>query len=203
MRVSVSPCVLLWVMLIGRQSQTGEIRSVKRTRTPSTSGAAASQGVRPPHAHEALQLPSRVRSVGIDGTQSQTPRHPKSRRAHMSSSAIRFAKSYAEPVCPSPAFSLVGGSRVATDISGVGKSFTEIARLVGELWQGVDREEKERLEGAAAQAKMRYTTLMTEYKKTSDYAAYQTYLVRLFTPRDPAVPGPCTPSPSTPLTFGR
>ncbi|KAK4701985.1 hypothetical protein P7C70_g4240, partial [Phenoliferia sp. Uapishka_3] len=65
---------------------------------------------------------------------------------------------------------------VREELKGSGKSFTEIARLVGELWQAVDREEKEQLEHNAAQAKLRFLTLLADYKKTPQYAEYQAYL---------------------------
>ncbi|KAM0753692.1 hypothetical protein T439DRAFT_322578 [Meredithblackwellia eburnea MCA 4105] len=65
---------------------------------------------------------------------------------------------------------------IREELKGAGKSFTEIARIVGEQWQMLGKEEKERLESNAAQAKLRYSTQLVEYKKTAEYAAYQEYL---------------------------
>ncbi|KAF2749471.1 HMG-box, partial [Sporormia fimetaria CBS 119925] len=55
-------------------------------------------------------------------------------------------------------------------------SFTEIAKKVGEMWQVLDPQERERCEHQAAEAKRDYKEKMEEYKKTAEYEAYQRYL---------------------------
>lgn len=60
--------------------------------------------------------------------------------------------------------------------SGRELSFTEIAKLVGERWQSLATYDKEPCEHDAQQLKEKYYSQLAEYKKTSDYAAYQDYL---------------------------
>lgn len=62
------------------------------------------------------------------------------------------------------------------DLKGQNLSFTEIAKLVGENWQALDRSEKEPYETQAQDLKERYNRDMTEYKKTPDYKRYCDYL---------------------------
>jgi hypothetical protein len=62
------------------------------------------------------------------------------------------------------------------DLRGQNLSFTEIAKLVGENWQSLDRSEKEPFETQAQELKDRYTRDMNEYKKTADYKRYSEYL---------------------------
>lgn len=62
------------------------------------------------------------------------------------------------------------------DLKGQNLSFTEIAKLVGENWQSLDRSEKEPYETQAQELKERYNREMNEYKKTVDYKRYTDYL---------------------------
>jgi hypothetical protein len=62
------------------------------------------------------------------------------------------------------------------DLRGQNLSFTEIAKLVGENWQALDRSEKEPYETQAQDLKERYNRDMSEYKKTPDYKRYCDYL---------------------------
>ncbi|KAL1611069.1 hypothetical protein SLS59_000706 [Nothophoma quercina] len=55
-------------------------------------------------------------------------------------------------------------------------SFTEIAKVVGERWQVLPAEEREACERQANSAKEKYYAGLAEYKKTSQYEAYQKYL---------------------------
>ncbi|KAL8278409.1 hypothetical protein RQP46_009099 [Phenoliferia psychrophenolica] len=105
------------------------------------------------------------RSVGASASEPSTKRRYRRHPKPDSSAPEKPPSAYVE-------FS----NAVREELKGAGKNFTEIARHVGELWQKVDREEKEQREANAAEAKMQYTSLMTEYKKTPQYAAYQAYL---------------------------
>lgn len=62
------------------------------------------------------------------------------------------------------------------DLKDQNLSFTEIAKLVGENWQNLTREEKAPYETEAQDAKDRYTRDMVIYKKTEDYQRYNDYL---------------------------
>ena len=55
-------------------------------------------------------------------------------------------------------------------------SFTDIARIVGEKWQELSPNDKEPCEREARSLKGRYYSELAEYKKTSQYSAYQEYL---------------------------
>lgn len=55
-------------------------------------------------------------------------------------------------------------------------SFTEIAKVVGERWQVLPADEREACERQANGAKEKYYAGLAEYKKTSQYEAYQKYL---------------------------
>lgn len=62
------------------------------------------------------------------------------------------------------------------DLKGQNLSFTEIAKLVGENWQSLDRSEKEPFETQAQVLKEKYNRDMTEYKKSPEYKRYSVYL---------------------------
>lgn len=62
------------------------------------------------------------------------------------------------------------------DLKGQNLTFTEIAKLVGENWQNLNREEKEPFERQAHEAKERYNRELADYKKTAEYRKYCDYL---------------------------
>lgn len=62
------------------------------------------------------------------------------------------------------------------DLKGQNLTFTEIAKLVGENWQGLTQAEKEPYERDAQAAKEKYNRDLAEYKKTPDYKKYLQYL---------------------------
>lgn len=62
------------------------------------------------------------------------------------------------------------------DLKGQNLTFTEIAKLVGEHWQGLPQTEKEPYERQAQAAKEKYNQDLTEYKKTPEYKRYTQYL---------------------------
>ncbi|KAJ9645147.1 hypothetical protein H2199_003151 [Coniosporium tulheliwenetii] len=55
-------------------------------------------------------------------------------------------------------------------------SFTEIAKTVGERWQVLSPNYRDKYERQAAAAKEKYYTELAEYKKTPEHAQYQEYL---------------------------
>ena len=55
-------------------------------------------------------------------------------------------------------------------------SFTEIAKRVGERWQELRRDQKERYESQASSAKEAYNAELAKYKRTSQYRDYMQYL---------------------------
>lgn len=62
------------------------------------------------------------------------------------------------------------------DLKGQNLTFTEIAKLVGENWQGLTHTEKEPFERQAQTAKEKYNHDLAEYKKTDEYKNYLQYL---------------------------
>lgn len=67
-------------------------------------------------------------------------------------------------------------SEMREDLKGQNLTFTEIAKLVGENWQGLTQAEKEPYEREAQAAKEKYNRDLAEYKKTPDYKKYLQYL---------------------------
>ncbi|KAK7741606.1 hypothetical protein SLS63_001163 [Diaporthe eres] len=66
--------------------------------------------------------------------------------------------------------------KMREDLKGQNLTFTEIAKLVGENWQGLTQAEKEPYERDAQAAKEKYNRDLAEYKKTPDYKKYLQYL---------------------------
>ncbi|KAK6193159.1 hypothetical protein LQW54_012742 [Pestalotiopsis sp. IQ-011] len=75
-----------------------------------------------------------------------------------------------------PSAYVLFSNKMREDLKGQNLSFTEIAKLVGENWQSLDRAEKEPYETYAQELKDRYNRDMSEYKKTTDYKRYADYL---------------------------
>ncbi|KAF3015596.1 hypothetical protein G7054_g11048 [Neopestalotiopsis clavispora] len=75
-----------------------------------------------------------------------------------------------------PSAYVLFSNKMREDLKGQNLSFTEIAKLVGENWQSLDRAEKEPYETQAQELKDRYNRDMNEYKKTPDYKRYSDYL---------------------------
>ncbi|KAI0176746.1 HMG box protein [Pestalotiopsis sp. NC0098] len=75
-----------------------------------------------------------------------------------------------------PSAYVLFSNKMREDLKGQNLSFTEIAKLVGENWQSLDRAEKEPYETHAQELKDRYNRDMSEYKKTADYKRYSDYL---------------------------
>jgi hypothetical protein len=75
-----------------------------------------------------------------------------------------------------PSAYVIFSNKMREELKGRNLSFTEIAKLVGENWQNLSSSEKEPYEQQAFADKERYTTELTEYKKTELYKEYSQYL---------------------------
>lgn len=61
-------------------------------------------------------------------------------------------------------------------LKGQNLSFTEIAKIVGENWQHISKDRRQRFETQAQQAKEKYRSELAEYKNTPEYRMYNQYL---------------------------
>ncbi|KAF3055923.1 FACT complex subunit SSRP1 [Daldinia childiae] len=75
-----------------------------------------------------------------------------------------------------PSAYVLFSNKMREDLKGQNLTFTEIAKLVGENWQNLNRDEKEPFERQAHEAKERYNRELAEYKKTTEYRKYYDYL---------------------------
>lgn len=75
-----------------------------------------------------------------------------------------------------PSAYVLFSNKMREDLKGQNLTFTEIAKLVGENWQNLTRDEKEPFERQAHEAKERYNRELAEYKKTAEYRKYCDYL---------------------------
>ncbi|KAI0175695.1 hypothetical protein GGR52DRAFT_324915 [Hypoxylon sp. FL1284] len=75
-----------------------------------------------------------------------------------------------------PSAYVLFSNKMREDLKGQNLTFTEIAKLVGENWQNLNRTEKEPFERQAHEAKDRYNRELADYKKTPDYRKYGDYL---------------------------
>ncbi|CAK7564446.1 MAG: hypothetical protein SEPTF4163_002338 [Sporothrix epigloea] len=75
-----------------------------------------------------------------------------------------------------PSAYVLFSNKIREDLKGRTLSFTEIAKHVGECWQGLSATEREPYETQAQLAKDKYNSDMAEYKKTDDYQNYMKYL---------------------------
>ncbi|KAI6093380.1 hypothetical protein F4821DRAFT_80276 [Hypoxylon rubiginosum] len=75
-----------------------------------------------------------------------------------------------------PSAYVLFSNKMREDLKGQNLTFTEIAKLVGENWQNLNRVEKEPFERQAHEAKERYNRELADYKKTGDYKKYCDYL---------------------------
>lgn len=67
-------------------------------------------------------------------------------------------------------------TEIREELKGQDLSFTEIAKLVGERWQVLAPELRDKCEHQAATAKEKYYNELNNYKKTLQYSQYQGYL---------------------------
>ncbi|KAI1406811.1 hypothetical protein F5Y13DRAFT_9169 [Hypoxylon sp. FL1857] len=75
-----------------------------------------------------------------------------------------------------PSAYVLFSNKMREDLKGQNLTFTEIAKLVGENWQNLTRDEKEPFERQAHEAKERYNRELADYKKTAEYRKYCDYL---------------------------
>ncbi|KAI0600847.1 hypothetical protein F4775DRAFT_507694 [Biscogniauxia sp. FL1348] len=75
-----------------------------------------------------------------------------------------------------PSAYVLFSNKMREDLKGQNLTFTEIAKLVGENWQNLNRAEKEPFERQAQEAKERYIRDLAEYKKTHEFRKYNEYL---------------------------
>lgn len=61
-------------------------------------------------------------------------------------------------------------------LKGQNLSFTEIAKIVGENWQHISKDRRQRFETQAQQAKEKYRRELAEYKNTPEHQMYNQYL---------------------------
>ncbi|KAF2842852.1 HMG-box, partial [Patellaria atrata CBS 101060] len=79
------------------------------------------------------------------------------------------------PERPASAY-VIFSNQTREELKGQELSFADIAKVVGERWQVLPSDVREVFESQAAVAKEKYYLELAEYKKTSQYAQYQTYL---------------------------
>ncbi|KAI1390208.1 uncharacterized protein F4822DRAFT_428550 [Hypoxylon trugodes] len=75
-----------------------------------------------------------------------------------------------------PSAYVLFSNKMREDLKGQNLTFTEIAKLVGENWQNLNRDEKEPFERQAHEAKEKYNRELADYKKTNEYRKYCDYL---------------------------
>ncbi|ORY65917.1 high mobility group box domain-containing protein, partial [Pseudomassariella vexata] len=75
-----------------------------------------------------------------------------------------------------PSAYVLFSNKMREDLKDQNLSFTEIAKLVGENWQNLNRAEKAPYETQAQEAKEKYNRDMAAYKQTDDYKNYCDYL---------------------------
>ncbi|KAI1640441.1 hypothetical protein F4809DRAFT_637569 [Biscogniauxia mediterranea] len=75
-----------------------------------------------------------------------------------------------------PSAYVLFSNKMREDLKGQNLTFTEIAKLVGENWQNLNRAEKEPFERQAQEAKEKYNRDLAEYKKTQEFRKYNEYL---------------------------
>ncbi|KAI1457388.1 hypothetical protein F4805DRAFT_475087 [Annulohypoxylon moriforme] len=75
-----------------------------------------------------------------------------------------------------PSAYVLFSNKMRDDLKGQNLTFTEIAKLVGENWQNLTRDEKEPFERQAHEAKEKYNRELADYKKTNEYRKYCDYL---------------------------
>ncbi|KAK9679202.1 hypothetical protein K7432_016367 [Basidiobolus ranarum] len=79
------------------------------------------------------------------------------------------------PEKPASAY-VMFSNKVRAELKDQNMSFTEIAKIVGDRWKSISREEKDQVEQSAAQAREGYYEALRSYKETNEYKEYQDYL---------------------------
>lgn len=79
------------------------------------------------------------------------------------------------PARPPSAY-VIFSNQVREEIRGHSLSFTDIAKLVGDRWQKLSLEDKEKFESQASAAKEKFTVELSQYKKTDASKEYAHYI---------------------------
>ncbi|ORX90605.1 HMG-box [Basidiobolus meristosporus CBS 931.73] len=79
------------------------------------------------------------------------------------------------PEKPASAY-VMFSNKVRAEYKNQNMTFTEIAKIVGDRWKAISREEKEQVELSATQAREGYYEALRSYKETDEYKEYQMYL---------------------------
>ncbi|KAI0136631.1 HMG box protein [Xylariales sp. AK1849] len=126
-----------------------------------------------------LLSPTRSSIEDPSANASQTTLHTETKERTAASAKRKYRRhpkpDQNAPERPPSAYVLFS-NKMREDLKGQNLTFTEIAKLVGENWQNLDRSEKEPYESQASDAKERYNRDMNDYKKTADYKQYCDYL---------------------------
>ncbi|KAI5850154.1 hypothetical protein GGS23DRAFT_598201 [Durotheca rogersii] len=118
-----------------------------------------------------------IEDVRLDSTRAEPVKSDKSDGATVAKRKYRRHPKPDEnaPERPPSAYVLFS-NKMREDLRGQNLTFTEIAKLVGENWQNLNRAEKEPFERQAHEAKEKYNRELSTYKKTNDFRKYSDYL---------------------------
>ncbi|ORE07369.1 HMG-box [Rhizopus microsporus var. microsporus] len=79
------------------------------------------------------------------------------------------------PIKPPSAYVMFSND-VRAELKQQNKSFTDLAKIIGDRWKSISPEEKEFYETNALKAREEYLKQIEEYQKTENYKKYQQYL---------------------------
>ncbi|KAI8881397.1 HMG-box [Backusella circina FSU 941] len=80
------------------------------------------------------------------------------------------------PVKPPSAY-VMFSNHVRAELKAENKSFTDLAKIIGDRWKNISAEEKERYESRALTEREVYLKKVADYQKTDAYKKYQQYIV--------------------------
>ncbi|KAG1048700.1 hypothetical protein G6F43_008925 [Rhizopus delemar] len=79
------------------------------------------------------------------------------------------------PVKPPSAYVMFSND-IRAELKQQNRSFTDLAKIIGDRWKSISAEEKELYETKALKAREKYLKEIEEYQKTDSYKRYQQYL---------------------------
>ncbi|KAI8985435.1 hypothetical protein BDB01DRAFT_788241 [Pilobolus umbonatus] len=79
------------------------------------------------------------------------------------------------PIKPPSAYVMFSND-IRSELKKENKSFTDLAKIIGDRWKNISVEEKERYEGIASKAREDFIRKTSEYQKTDLYKRYQKYI---------------------------
>ncbi|KAL1921847.1 uncharacterized protein VTP21DRAFT_10489 [Calcarisporiella thermophila] len=164
------------VLLPGRaNTRTSPNDTNRRDITPATV-ALSTRGALSCASEASNQLPtsnsnySSDNMLNDDGDQGSDPNHQKRRYR-------RHAKPDPNaPVKPPTAYVMFANTVRAELGREPNLSFSDIAKIVGNRWQALESNEREKYESAASKEKGGYLAKLAEYEKTPEYKEYKEYL---------------------------